>query len=170
MTGTGTAETTLAAALEMPDQAKEVQTWPVLWDPEIGFEVRYPQGWLVSEVETTDKDAPITRVYALQPADWKEDYAPILVEVSEGSATDFRKQYLEPAQTEERSIGPLKYQYETSGQEGSLEHFAVFTSADNPNLRVVIRDTVTGFPARAQAHADLATLIEQATASFRWRK
>jgi hypothetical protein len=154
----------------MPAQAEAVQMWPVLWDPEIGFEVRYPQDWIISEVETTDKDAPITRVYALQPAEWSEDYAPVLVEVSEGSAADFRRQYLEPATTEARNIGPLAYQYETSGAEGSLEHFAVFTSPDNADLRVVIRDTVTGFPDRASAHADLAQLIGQVTESFRWRK
>lgn len=159
-----------AGAGDMPAQAKAVQTWPVLWDPEIGFEVRYPQGWLVGEAEVTEQDAPITRVYTLTPANWAEDYAPILVEVSEGSAADFRKAYIEPTQTEARQIGPLTYQYETSGSEGSLEHYAVFTSPDTPDLRVVIRDTVTGFTDRAQAHADLAPLVQQVIESFRWRK
>ncbi len=170
---TGTTEAAPAASAgagEMPAQAKAVQTWPVLWDPEIGFEVRYPQGWLVGEAEVTEQDAPITRVYTLTPANWAEDYAPLLVEVSEGSAADFRKAYSEPTQTEERQIGPLTYQYETSGSEGSLEHYAVFTSPDTPDLRVVIRDTVTGFTDRAQAHADLAPLVQQVIESFRWRK
>ncbi len=170
VTGTTTAETGAGAEMEMPEQVEEVQRWAVLWDPEIGFEVRYPQGWLVGEAEVTDKDAPITRVYTLQPAEWAEDYAPILVEVSEGTEEDFRRAYIEPAETEDRSIGPLTYQYETSGSEGSMENFAVFTSPDDPDLRIVVRDVVTGFPERASAHADLATIIEQVTNSFRWRK
>jgi hypothetical protein len=61
-TGTTTAETEAAtpeaaATLEMPEQSEAVQLWPVLWDPEIGFEVRYPQGWLVGEADVTEQDA-----------------------------------------------------------------------------------------------------------------
>jgi hypothetical protein len=168
-TGATTAETE-GAGMEMPEQAEEVQTWPVLWDPQIGFEVRYPVGWLVGEVGVTEQDAPITRAYRLAPAGWEDDYSPILVEVSEGSEADFRQAYGEPAETEERNIGPLSYQYESTGAEGSVEHFAVFMSPDNPDLRVVIRDVVTSFGERASANAEFVSLIELVIENFRWRK
>lgn len=171
VTSTGAvADTPEAPAMEMPEQSEEVQGWAVLWDPEIGFELRYPEGWLVGEAEVTDKDAPVTRVYTLEPADWDEEWTPILVEASEGSEEDFRRIYSEPAESEDRTIGPLTYAYESAGKEGSIENFAVFQDPENPDLRVVVRDVLTGFPDRAAAHGDAGPLVEQVIESFRWRK
>ena len=171
VTSTGAvAETPEAPAMEMPEQSEEVQGWAVLWDPEIGFEVRYPPGWLIGEADVTDKDAPVTRVYTLEPADWEEEWTPILVEVSEGSEQDFRRIYLEPAESEDRAIGPLAYTYQSAGEEGSMENFAIFQDPEKADLRVVVRDLLSGFPDRAAAHGDVEPLVEQVIESFRWRK
>jgi hypothetical protein len=154
----------------MPALTKDVQGWPVLWDPEYGFEVRYPDGWVVADVDVADEDAPVVRAYALSPANWEQAWNPIVVEISQGTQEAFRQHYKEPGATESRSIGPLTYNYETVGQQGSAEHLAVFQSRDNPDVRIVIRDAVSGFSDRAGAGADLQSAVEQVIQSFRWRQ
>jgi hypothetical protein len=168
VTGTSTPEA--QPTVEMPPQSEAVQTWTVLWDPEMGFEVRYPPGWVVAEGDVTEADAPITRTYTLQPSDWPEDWAPITVEVSQGTMAEFRQKYKEPTNGEERHIGSLTYTYESTGVQNSQERLAIFTSPYDPNLRVVIRDVVTASQERAQKYADFPALIQKVVESFRWRK
>ena len=180
VTGTGTSAGTPVAngtdtpeaepTVEMPPQSDAVQGWAVLWDPEMAFEVRYPQGWVVSEGDVTEADAPITRTYTLQPADWTEDWAPVTVEVSQGTMAEFRQKYKEPTNGEERQIGSLTYTYESTGVQNSEQRLAIFTSPYDPNLRVVVRDVLTAAPERSQKYADFPALIKNIVESFRWRK
>ncbi len=170
----GTAQATVAASpaptLQMPALSKEVESWPVLWDPEYGFDVRFPQGWFVSDVSTGDDAKPVVRAYALAPANWTETWKPIQIEVSEGTEQAFEEHYKLTGDGAKREIGPLSYNYETIGAAGATEHLAVFQSRDNAQMRVVIRDLTTGYADRTQAHTGIQGIVEQVIQSFRWRK
>jgi hypothetical protein len=168
---TGTETPEAVATVEMPELSEQVQRWAVLWDPEMAFEVRYPQGWVVGEADVTDADAPITRTYTLQPSDWAEDYPPISVEVVQGDEAAFEGKYGDFTGAEEREIGAnLGYTSVMTGAEGAQDNLAVFESPYDPEIRVVLRDVITGNTERAEANADFAALIEGIVQSFRWRK
>ena len=153
---------------EGPRGEVDVADWQVFENAEYGFRLRYPTDWTYEELppvpegmEVPEGMKALKRVLVFAPQGWDGVAPPLNVEVTEGTEEEFGWMYAPPSSTEDVEIGgrPVVKAVEDLGQV-QVVHY-IFHSPADENVRVVVTDTISGFPDRVEGHEDVAEIVGQ---------
>ncbi len=165
--------------------ASVVEGWQTFEDAVYGFRFQYPQDWTF-EVQSTSgpgvpEDFPIERLVIFFPETMAEalkqsgppdpsqppTVAPLQVEVCVGDEAQFRRVYPEPTRRQvlDRQGVPMVIEEEELSAAVVLVHY-VFQDPQNPDVRVVFNDMISGFPDRAKGHEDIIETLQQIIYTF----
>jgi hypothetical protein len=178
---------TLAGTAEQgaaPGAESETANWVAFGDDNYGFEFRYPPDWTFFEVElrNPELDRPLVRVAHFLPQEWAEQMnqggppdpsqppiiAPLALEVSLGTMEDYRRVYIEPTHTDTVRLGENQAIMEAYESGGVREIRYLIQHPDNSDLRITLRDQISGFPERAQGNAGIIETLKLIMATFRF--
>jgi len=158
--------------------------WPIFRDRDLGVEIQYPPDWTYQEVELLypELSAPIVGVVQFLPQEWAEELnsggapdasapvivAPLSLEVSQGTLEEYRRQYPQPAVSEEVTVGDqtVTREEDSSADEHLIRY--VFQHPVDESLRVTLVDQISGFSARAQGNETVMAQIGQMISSFQF--
>jgi hypothetical protein len=152
-----------------------------------GFQLTYPQDWTFKELETQGpgmpEDWPIERVVQFFPQAWAEALnssgppdptqppvvAPLSLEVCVGPDEAFRRAYPAPTASERVDMdgATLVIERDQLGEQIQLVRY-VFQHPQDPELRIVLIDYLSGFPSRAAGNEALVALLGQMVSTMRF--
>ena len=103
----------------------------------------------------------LKRVLVFAPRGWDGVAPPLGVEVTDGTEEEFGRVYAPPSSTEDVEIGgrPVVRAMEDLST-AHIVHY-IFHSPADENVRVVVTDTISGFPDRVEGHEDVAEIVGQ---------
>ena len=161
----------------------------VFRDDGYGFQLAYPQDWTFKELETQGpgmpEDWPIERVVQFFPQAWADALnssgppdptqppvvAPLSLEVCVGPDEAFRRAYPAPSTSESVDVAGMTMVIERDqlGEQIQLVRY-VFQRPQDPELRIVLIDYLSGFPSRAAGNEALVALLGQMVSTMRFVK
>jgi len=174
-------------ALPMVDEAL-TGDWQVFEDEGYGFSLRFPQDWTYKEMVTEGpgmpEDWPLERSLAFFPRAWAERFeqsgppdpdAPPAVpvpglEVYVGSEPAFRRAVMEPTASDVLEVNGIEVirEVDAVNQTSQLIRY-VFRHPDREDVRVVLRDALTGFEDRLEGNRDVAEILSTIVATFEFQ-
>jgi hypothetical protein len=164
-----------------PVEPAPVDGWSTFQDDGYGFRLQHPADWAFQEVELRypELDAPVVRIVHFLPQEWADQMnaggrpdpnnvivAPLGVEVSVGSAEEYRQRYGEPAQSEQVEINgyAVTVEQDTAGDMHMVRY--VFQHPGQSDLWVTLVDQISGFSVRAEGNEDVMATLEQILYTF----
>ena len=180
------------AADPNPSESKPANSEPVLregWqrftDDTYGFAFAYPGDWMTKSLPLEGPgmpdDWPIVQNVMLFPTEWAErfeqsgppspgappSYPAAMVEVIVGPQTQLRRVYPEPTRSErvERNGYTLITEIDSVSDEIQLIRY-VIQHPEDPELWIVVNDTISGFPDRLDASEAVAATVLPIVESF----
>lgn len=148
-----------------------VPGWPVLIDDTWHFQVQYPEGWTIEDVDLDDPNKPpagqMDRLVFFWPDGWDQDFVVFQMEVYDLDDDAFAMAFI-PATSEEdivRDDGVVYTKYLHEFGEYTMVQYG-FRSATHPNVRVIFTECVTGWPDRIAGNEDIAAVYEPMIQSF----
>jgi hypothetical protein len=175
-------ETPARPALSAP---AEVASWPVYRSEAYGFQFAYPSGWVctsfANEGPGMPEDWPVQEVLGVFPPEMAEHrdrsgppdpnapptYPAVSVEVYVGPPEAFHgRVYPEPDVTEPIEVAGVTGVLEREMREDFNSYRYVFVHPQDPNVRIVFVDVVTGFSERAEAHPEYVEAVPEIVATL----
>ncbi|MBN1246218.1 MAG: DUF3828 domain-containing protein [Anaerolineae bacterium] len=148
-----------------------VPDWPVLVDDTWHFQVQYPAGWTIEDVDLDDPNKPpagkMDRLVLFWPEGWEEDFVVLQMDVYNLDDEAFAMEFI-PATSEEeivRDDGVVYTKYLHEFGEFTMVQYG-FRSPSSPDVRVIFTECVSGWPDRAAGHEDIVAVYEPMIQSF----
>ena len=180
----GIAPVATAEPMPTPAVADSAGTegWQVFRDDNYGFQLSYPQDWTFVEIElrNPELDKPLVRLVHLLPQAWADQLktggppdpnsppviAPLAVEVSIGTMDEYRRAYVEPTHSETVQLGDYTATLEEYASGEIREIRYILQDPENSDLRVTVRDQLSGFPARVEGNEDVISVANLILTTF----
>jgi hypothetical protein len=144
-----------------------VEGWQVLTDESYGFTLRFPEDWTYEEgqvrppEERADGEKALQRVLFLQPQGWDGVAPPLHVQVTDGTQEEFERLYVPPTSVEKLEVNGLAVTKEVEDIGGVQVTRYVFQSPTDETIRIVVLDSISGFPERAEGNDEVIDTLRR---------
>ncbi len=143
-------------------EEQSTANWQTYVDEQYHFQIRFPETWIYEErspvppgTEPPEELEALKRLLIFEPQDWTGPEPPLYVQATRGTEEEFQRIYPPTAPSERLEInGHRAIKAVDDLGEGQLVRYT-FQSPTDENIRIVIIDSISGFPGRIQDNADL---------------
>ena len=164
-------------------QADAPADWQIFRDEAYGFQLCYPADWTWQEIKL-DPDGPpqgsLVRLVTFLPQAWADEMdpsappgpsqppvvAPLGLDVSLGSMEAYRQLYMAPTYSAQVQLGQHTAVLEEYATGEIREIRYMFQHPSNGDLRVTLRDQISGFPMRVEGNQAVIDTANQILETF----
>jgi hypothetical protein len=148
-------------------------SWQVFADEEHGFQVRFPENWTYEErppvppeMEVPEKLKALRRLLLFEPQGWDGAAPPLTINVTEGTEEEFGQIYGPATSVENLEINgyAVVKAIEDLGEMRAIRY--IFQSPSDENVRIVVIDSISGSPERAEGNEDVVEIVRQMLSTF----
>jgi hypothetical protein len=161
--------------IETVEAGKEEPTasWQVFADDEHGFQVRFPENWIYEErppvppeMEVPEELKALKQLLLFEPQGWNGTASPLVINVTEGTEEEFGQIYGPATSTEELEINgyAVVKAIEELGEVRAIRY--IFQSPSDETVRIVVIDSISGSPERAEGSEDVVKTVRQMLSTF----
>jgi len=148
-------------------------SWQVFADEEHGFQVRFPENWTYEErppvppeMEVPEELKALKRLLLFEPQGWDGTAPPLTINVTEGTEEEFGQIYGPATSVENLEINgyAVVKAIEDLGEMRAIRY--IFQSPSDENVRIVVIDSISGSPERAEGNEDVVEIVRQMLSTF----
>jgi hypothetical protein len=144
--------------------------WQFYQNQEHGFQVRYPQDWILEEIKMDDPqdDVSIDSILGFSPQDWEDTVMPVSIEINVGSLEELKSAY--PSLPADHGSGTVINGYEVLIWESLYDEvFYVFEHPTDSELKVVVRDNISSLGQESNPQLnELKDVVNRMLSTFRF--